>query len=118
MTAIISWIITFVAVLAAVGIMPGIRPLGGRYAGPALTAVFLALINVSIKPLLQALSLPVSIVTLGIFAIVINALMLELASWLSNHVFKSGIVIDSFGQAFLGSIIISVVSALLGVILL
>jgi putative membrane protein len=44
--------------------------------------------------------------------------MLELASWLSNHVFKSGIVIDSFGQAFLGSIIISVVSALLGVILL
>jgi putative membrane protein len=118
MTYILTWLITFIAVLAAVGLLPGIHTTGGKYAGPALTAFALSLVNVSIKPVLQAISIPISIVTLGIFAIVINALMFELASWLSTRIFKSGVVIESFGWAFLGSIIVSIVYALLAFILL
>lgn len=111
-----KWLITTVAVFAATAIVPGITTVGGAYAGPILTALALAIVNVSIKPIMQALSLPLSILTLGIFALVVNALMLELASWLSRNIFHAGITIESFGAAFLGALIISIVTAIIGAV--
>lgn len=118
MTVVLTWLVTFLAMLITVAILPGIHPVGGDYAGPALTAAFLALVNVFIKPFVQILALPLSIFTLGLFALVVNAALLMLAAAMSNGVFRAGIKIDSFGWALLGAAIMSVITALLGMIIL
>ncbi len=113
MNFIIRWIVTAIAVGVAVWIVPGITTVGpnGTIA-IAIGALVLSLVNVSIKPIAQMLSLPITVLTLGIFFLVVNALLLELAAWASTGLFGSGIAVDGFGSAFFGSIIISIVSAL------
>jgi putative membrane protein len=105
-----SWFATSIATMAAIALVPGITPVGGTYFGPVMCALALALVNATIKPVVKVLSLPIGIVTLGFFYLVINAFMLELASWLSRNVLAAGIAIDTFGSAILGSIVISLVS--------
>ena len=92
----------------------GIDLIGGTsaWAGIALFALILSLVNISIRPIMQVLSLPVTVLTLGIFYLVVNTLMLYIAAWLANEIFQVGLVIDSFGSAFVASIVISIVSAL------
>ncbi|MEE1043891.1 MAG: phage holin family protein [Olegusella sp.] len=108
---LLIWLATSIATLAATAIIPGIEAVGGDYMGPIMCALMLALVNASIKPIMKILSLPITILTLGIFSLVINALMLELASWLSVGLFDAGIEVAGFGSAFFGAIIISVVYA-------
>lgn len=115
MNFIIRWLITAIAVGVAVWLVPGIELVGGNDAWVAI-AVFgliLSLVNMSIKPLMQLLSLPISIITLGFFYLVVNTLMLYLAAWLANGIFLVGIDIATFGSAFVASIVISIVSALM-----
>jgi putative membrane protein len=71
----------------------------------AIVALVLAIINVTIKPILQLIALPITILTLGLFAFVINALLLLLVS----H-FIDGFRIDGFLPALLGSLILSLVN--------
>ncbi|HET9825502.1 MAG TPA: phage holin family protein [Chitinophagaceae bacterium] len=71
-------------------------------------AVVLAILNIFIKPLIILLTLPVTILTLGLFLFVINALVVLIASK-----FVHGISIDSFGWALLFSLILSFVSSVL-----
>ena len=115
MNFILRWLGCAIAVAVAVWIVPGISVIGGdsSWVPVVITALFLALINLSLKPLLQVLSLPVTVLTLGIFALIVNALMLELASWLAGSIFGAGLVISGFGAAFIASIIVSIVSALI-----
>ena len=118
MNFIIRWIVTAVAVGVAVWIVPGITAVGDNATlAVAVLALVLSLINVSLKPILQLLSLPISVLTLGIFYLVVNALLLELAAWAAVAIFGSGITIASFGAAFLGSIVISIVSAIVNSII-
>ena len=114
MTFLLQWLGSAIAIAAAVWIVPGTAFIGGSAAwmSAAAVALFLALINLSIKPLLQVLSLPVSVLTLGIFALVVNALMLELASWLSSNILGTGIYFAGFGSAFFAAIIVSIVGAI------
>ncbi|WP_283170062.1 phage holin family protein [Curtanaerobium respiraculi] len=113
MNFVLRWLGCFVAIAFAVWIVPGISIVGtGSWWPLAAVALVLALINVSIKPLMQLLSLPISIVTFGLFALVVNALMLELASGIATGIFGVGISIASFGSAFVAAIIISIVSAI------
>lgn len=113
MNFLIRWIATAVAVGAAVLLVPGITTTGPNATiAIAVGALVLALVNISIKPILQFLSLPITVLTLGIFYLVVNALLLELAAWASTALFGSGIAVAGFGWAFLGSIIISIVSAI------
>ena len=110
---VIRWIVTAVAVGAAVWIVPGITTVGSNGTiAVAVMALILALVNASIKPILQTLSLPITVLTLGIFYLIVNALLLELAAWAATGLFGSGIAIDGFGSAILGSIVISIVSAI------
>ena len=102
-----TWLVTALATMVAIALIPGISSVGGSYAGPIMCALALALINASIKPIAQVLSLPITILTLGVFYLVVNALLLELAGSLSVALFGSGLSIDSFGAAFFGSIVIS-----------
>ena len=114
MNFIIRWIVTAIAVGAAVWIVPGIEIVstGESWVGIVLIALILSLINMSVKPILQVLSLPVTVLTLGIFYIVVNTLLLYIAAWLANGLFGAGFYIASFGSAFVASIVISIVSAL------
>lgn len=113
MKFVIRWIVTAIAVGAAVWIVPGITTTGGDSAiAIAVMALVLSLVNMVVKPVLQVLSLPITVLTLGVFYLVVNAILLELAAWGAAGLFGSGIAIAGFGSAFLGSIIISIVSAL------
>lgn len=109
------WLATAIAAGVAVWLVPGIEIIGGDSAWVAIAifGLFLSLINLTIKPILQVLSIPISVLTLGIFYIVVNTLLLYLASWLSNSIFDIGFFIASFGSAFVASIVISIVSAIL-----
>lgn len=111
-----SWIVTTIACAVAISFVPGIEAVGGSYAGPIMCALALALVNTVVKPVAEVLSLPLTIATLGIFYLVLNALMLELASSLSLGLFGSGISIESFGAAFMGSIVISIASMILSAV--
>lgn len=110
----LRWLITAIAVAVAVWLVPGVGVWGSQlWVGVLILALFLALINMSVKPLLQILSLPVTVVTLGIFYLIVNTLMLYLAAWLANTLFGVGFEIATFGSAFVAAIVISIVSVIL-----
>lgn len=115
MSFIFRWLATAIAAAVAVWLVPGIEIVGGESAWIAIAifGLFLSLIDISIKPILQVLSIPITFLTLGIFYLVVNTLMLYLAGWLSNEIFDIGFYIASFGSAFVASIVISIVSAIM-----
>ena len=77
-----------------------------------LIALVFGLINAVLKPILKLLSLPVIILTLGLFAIVVNAILLAITAGLMD-----ALTIDGFLPALLGAIVISIVSAILNAII-
>jgi putative membrane protein len=81
-----------------------------------LVALIFGLVNFLVKPLVKLLSLPLLILTLGLFTLVVNALMLLLTSWLADQVDLS-FHVEGFWTAVLGGLIISVVSWALNVVL-
>ena len=96
-----------------VALLPGMQAKGDPpILGIAAFSLFMALINASIKPVVHVLALPLSILSLGFVALVINWLFMELASWLSLSLFDVGVTIDGFWWAVLGSIIMSIVSGI------
>ena len=80
-------------------------------------AVIFGLLNALIKPILTILSLPVIILTLGLFTLIVNAAMLELTSWFAGKFSLDFHVDQFFWDAVLGAIIITIVSMLLNAIL-
>jgi putative membrane protein len=103
-------------VAVAAWIVPGIyvdEP--HRVWAVVLVALVLGLINAFIRPLLSALSCGLIILTLGLFTLVINALMLWLASWIMVELIGMGFHIDGFWSALLGALIISVVSVVISI---
>lgn len=108
-----TWIVTAVAAAAAAWLVPGMHTMGGT-TGIILFALVIALVNASIRPVMQFLSLPLTVITLGFFHLVINALALMLSSWLTVNLFGVGVYIDGFWAAVFGSIVISIVSAIVG----
>ncbi len=78
----------------------------------AIAAVF-TVVNAFIKPLVKLFSMPLVILTLGLFTLVINALMLMLTAWLSALT-DYGLLISGFGAAFWGALLIFIVNFLLG----
>lgn len=91
------------AILLTAYFIPGIIVL--NFFAALVMAVILSLVNILIKPIVSFLTKPLKILTLGLFALVINALMLLLASY-----FVNGVYINSFASAFWGALIISIVS--------
>jgi putative membrane protein len=87
----------------ATQVVPGIRIEGaGTLAGAAL---LLGLLNAVVKPVLIVLTLPITILTLGLFLFVVNAAMLGLVAW-----FLRGFQIEGFLPALLGSLVVSFIS--------
>ena len=115
MKFLFRWLATAIAAGVAVWLVPGIEIVGGDSAWVtiAIFGLFLSLIDMSVKPILQVLSIPITVLTLGIFYLIVNTLMLYLAGWLSNSIFDIGFYIASFGSAFVASIVISIVSSIM-----
>ncbi len=114
MNFIARLIATTLAVAIAVWVIPGIGfvSIGSAAADTLMFAVVLALLNMAVKPILQVLSLPITILTFGIFYLVVNTSMIYLASAISGSLFGVDFYIASFSSAFLASIIISIASSL------
>ena len=111
MLFVLRLLISAAALWVAIQLVDGIQ-----YTGTSWSLFFVALVfgalNASVRPLLTLLSIPFIIVTLGLFIFVINALMLMLTSWVSG-LLNLGFHVDGFWAAFLGGLIVSVVSLML-----
>ncbi len=110
---LIRWLITTLALVVAAWLVPGIRVEGNAWLVFLVTALVLGLLNAFLRPLLKLLSCPLIIVTLGLFVLVINGLMLWLASAIAVGWFRVGFHVDGFWAAFWGALIVSIVSVLL-----
>lgn len=109
---LVRWFITALALFAAAWLVPGIRVEGQAWLAYAGMAVVLGLVNAVIRPLLKLLTCPLIILTLGLFVLVINATTLYLASRIAQG-FGIGFQVDGFVPAFLGGLVVSVVSVVL-----
>ena len=112
-------IVNALALGAAAWLIDGID-VQGHGAKQALTLIVVAfifgLVNAIVAPIVKLLSLPFIILTLGLLLLVINACMLLLTEWIAG-LFDVGFQVDSFWDAILGSIVISVVSMVLNAVL-
>lgn len=106
MNFILKIVLTAVAVLVIAHFLPGVSVV--NFTSSVIVAVVLALLRVTIKPLLIILTLPVTIVTLGLFLLVINALIILLADNLID-----GFHVTGFWVALLFSLILSVFESIL-----
>lgn len=98
---LIRWLIVALGLWVAEQILPGIEI--ADVPTLLLAAALLGFVNAVVRPVIVILTLPLTLVTLGIFLLVINAAMLELVAWLLPKVHVAG-----FGDAFLGALIVSV----------
>ncbi len=103
---IVRWLFLTFAIFMAAYMIDGIRISGLPSA--VLAAAVLGILNAFFRPILIILTLPLTILTLGLFTFAINAMLLMMASGVIR-----GFDVDSFGSALLGSLFISVVSWLL-----
>ncbi|AXI78669.1 phage holin family protein [Peterkaempfera bronchialis] len=110
---VVKTLINAAAIWVAAWIVDGITLSGDSTRHKILTVVLVALVfgvvNWLIKPLVKLLSLPLFILTLGLFTFVINALMLWLTSWTSDQL-ELDFHVQGFWAALLGALIISIVS--------
>ena len=98
------WLVNTFAVLVAVYLVPGISCPSN--VDLLLASLLLGTLNALLRPVLLLLSLPLVIFTLGLFTLVINAGLL----WLVGEFLKPGFRVDSFGAAFWGALVISIVA--------
>ncbi len=103
MRLLLHWILSALALLIVAHIVPGFVLAG--FIAALIAAVVIGLINATLGLILKVVTFPLTILTLGIFWLVINALMLELAS-----VIVPGFHIRSFGAAFIGAIVLAIVN--------
>ena len=119
---LMSWILSGAALAAAAGLLGEHMNIGQasdttqeRLVALAVVALVFSLINMFVAPVVKTLSLPFIILTLGLFLLVINALLLLLTDWIAGKLDVS-FYVESFGWAVLGAIVISIVNAILGTV--
>lgn len=110
----VLWILTTAAGLAvAAWLLDGIRLDGGDWQDKVLplllAALVLGLVSMYVEPVVKLLSLPFIVLTIGLFLLVINALMLMLTSWIAGQA-DIGFSVDGFWSALVGGIIVTLVS--------
>ncbi len=102
MIFLIHWLITTIAILIAAYLLPGVTVKG--FFAALVTALVLGLINTFIRPILLILTLPINLLTLGLFTFVINALLIMLTS-----AFVPGFDVRNFWWALLFSLVLSLI---------
>ncbi len=104
MNFIIHWIVSAIAILIAAYLIPGVFV---NVVGALILAVVLGLINAFLRPIITILTLPINILTLGLFSLVINALLIMLADYLIPDFSVNG-----FWAAFFFALVLSLVNSL------
>lgn len=100
---LLIWSLNALALLAVAGFVPGIHVDG--FAAAFLAAILLGLVNTLIRPVFLVLTLPVTVITLGLFIFAINGLMF----WFAGSILR-GFVVDSFWHGMLGAVLYSIFS--------
>jgi putative membrane protein len=103
---LIHWFVSVVAILIGAYLIQGITV---TPVAAIVLAVVLAVINIFFKPIINLLTLPINILTLGVFSLIVNALLIMLAGML-----VPGFEVNGFWPAFFFSIVVSLVTALFG----
>lgn len=129
---LVKIVINAIAVVVAVLVVPQISfpaadqllKLEGNWWQVLVVAVILALINTYVKPILKALSFPITLLTMGLFAFILNAVLLLAVAFIAGQIdikftiggFPPGFTADTVVGALLGSIVISIVGIVLGML--
>ena len=100
---LLRWLVYAILIVFVAWLVPGIEV--ANFVSALFVCIILALVNTFIKQLIQIITLPVNILTLGLFSLVINALMLMLAGWIAP-----GFEVDGFLSALVGSLLLSLFS--------
>ena len=111
MVLLIRWIFYTLAILFVAWLVPGIFV--ENFQSAMLVTVIMALINIFIRPLIVFITLPINLLTLGLFGLVINALLFMLAGYIAP-----GFYVDGFLAAFLGSVVLSFLGLIINMITL
>ncbi|MGB9682353.1 MAG: phage holin family protein [bacterium] len=104
------WLILTIAICLLPYVIKGISVSNIGYA--LLAGLILGILNLIIKPILQIITLPINIITLGLFTLIINAILLEMVAWI-----VPGFYVATFWSAIWGGLVISLVSGILSWIL-
>jgi putative membrane protein len=108
---LLHWILNAAALWAAAALIPGLDFTGGLGSLLLVAAVF-GIVNSTLRPLLTILTCPLIVLTLGLFTLVINALMLLVTGWLSES-WGLGFAVSGFWAAFFGGLVVGLVSLVL-----
>lgn len=109
MSILLRLVVYAVAIAITAAILPGIHVIGNDIGTYLIIAIVFGLLNAILKPILQVLTCPLVLLTLGLFMLVINGLML----WITASLVPARFQIDTFGWAILGGILMSLVGLML-----
>ena len=107
----LTWVVAAVSLVVTANIVPGIAVVS--FPAAMLAAVVIGFVNAVVRPIITLLTLPLTVLSLGLFLFVVNAISLSLASWLAGA-FNIGFVVSGFWPALFGSIVLSVISGFIG----
>lgn len=109
MVLLVRWILFALAIVFVAWLVPGIEV--ENFQSAMLVTVIIALINIFIRPLIVFITLPINILTLGIFTLVINTLLLMLAGYLAP-----GVDVEGFLSAFIGSVVLAFLGLIINMV--
>jgi putative membrane protein len=113
-SVLLHWVFNAAALWVAAYFLPGLSFTGGLVQLFLVAAVF-GIVNSLVRPMLTVLTCPLIVLTLGLFSLVINALMLWLTGWLSSY-WDLGFTVSGFWAAFWGGLVVGVVSMVLSLL--
>ncbi|MCB0191183.1 MAG: phage holin family protein [Anaerolineae bacterium] len=109
---LVRWVILAAAIALTAWLMPGMAIHGNYFVSLIIISALYGLVNAIIRPIVMFLSCPLVILTLGLFALIVNALMLSLTNWFLPEI----LTIDSFfWTTIIAALIISIVSGILNI---
>lgn len=107
MAMILQWVLTALALLLLAYILPGIEVSG--FGAALIAALVLATVNFLVRPIVSLITLPINMLTLGLFSFVINALMFMLAAAI-----VPGFEVTNFISALIGSLLLALITGIFG----
>jgi putative membrane protein len=110
---ILRWAINAVALYVAVLVVPGVHLATEDWTAFVWLALIFGLLNAIIRPILKLVAFPLFLLTFGLIVLLINTVMFFLTEWVANNWFDIAFSIDDFWAAFLGALVVSVVTIVL-----
>lgn len=107
---IITWLIAAVSLAITANIVPGIAVT--NFTSALFASLIIGFVNATVRPILTLLTLPLTILSLGLFLLVVNAVSFSLAAWLSQ-IFNIGFQVSGFWAPLFGAVVLSIISSLI-----